>query len=110
MSFEETQPEFHAKLKWEVVDGADREKFIDEHFIQSPKDRGVRYKPFDANKLFLDRYFIAVIYKTDLRRRYFSEIIENHLNESQEILKTVKKELNEQRKANNVPLASKHQW
>ena len=62
---------------------------MDEHFIRSPKDGGVRYKPFDANKLFLDRYFIAVIYKTDLRREFFSMIMENHLNESQEISRTI---------------------
>jgi hypothetical protein len=89
------QPEFHASLKWEEVDRADREKFIDEHFIQSPKEGGVSYKPFDANKLFLDRYFIALIYKTDLRRRFFSMKMENHLNDSQELLKAVKMELNE---------------
>jgi len=94
--FEEIQPEFHASLKWEQVDAADRDKFIDEHFIQSPKDRvGVKYTPFDADKLFSDRYFIAVIYKTDLRREYFSMILENHLNDSQELLKAVKMELNE---------------
>ena len=93
--FEQTQPRFHVQLKWEDVDRSDIEKFMDEHFIQSAIDRGVRHKPFDVNKLFLDRYFIAVIYKTDLRRVFFSEIMENHLKKSQELLKTVKKELNE---------------
>ena len=88
---EETQPEFHAKLEWEDVDKADREKFIDEHFIHISTDTGPRYKPFDANKLFLERYFIAVIYKTDLRRVFFSMIMKKHLSESLELLNTVKK-------------------
>lgn len=93
--FEQTQPRFYVQLRWEDVDRSDIEKFMDEHGIQIPTDRGVRYKPFDANKLFLDRYFIAVMYKTDLRREFFSMIMENQLNKSQELLKKVKKELNE---------------
>ena len=34
--FEETQPRFHKNLSWGAVDVRDREKFIDENFIQSP--------------------------------------------------------------------------
>ena len=95
MFFEETQPEFHAELKWEDIDKANIEKFFDDHGIKSPIDGGVRYEPFDANKLFLDRYFIAIMYKTDMRRDFFSMIMKKHLNKSQELLNTVKKELNE---------------
>lgn len=97
--FEETQPIFHVELEWGDMDMADREKFIDEHFIRRPKYKDKRgrpiYKPFDANKLFLDRYFIGLIYKIDLQRRFFSFQMKDHLKESQKLLKNVKEELKE---------------
>ena len=97
--FEEIQPEFHVELEWSDIDMAEREKFIDENFIRRPKDKDKRsgpiYKPFDADKLFLDQYFIGLINKTDLQRRFFSFQMKDHLKESQKLLKIIKEELKE---------------
>ena len=97
--FEEIQPKFHIELEWSDIDMAEREKFIDENFIRRPKDKDKRsgpiYKPFDANKLLLDRYFIGLINKIDLQRRFFSFQMKDHLMESQKLLKSIKEELKE---------------
>lgn len=38
-------------LSWGVVDMADREKFIDENFVQLGNDKGITYEPFDLESL-----------------------------------------------------------
>ena len=93
--FEEIQPKFHASFEWGDIDRANREKYIDEHFIQIGKDKAVYYKPFDPNILMKDNYFAALIYKTDLQRNYFTMVMEDHLKESQRLLKIIKSELEE---------------
>jgi len=91
--FEENQLEFHDELKWGDIDAADREKFIDESFLQKPGNGGVKLEPFDVNELFSDRYFLALITKTDMQRGYFSWIMKDHLNESKYLLGLIRKEL-----------------
>ena len=97
--FEESQPKFHAELEWGDVDMPEREKFIDEHFIRKPKYKDQRgrpmYIPFSANDLFLDQYFIGLLYKTDIQRRFFSFLMEDHLKDSQKLLKMIIDELKE---------------
>ncbi len=93
--FEEIQPRFHVELSWGNVDSADREKYIDEHFIQSGRGKKNIYKPFDGNSLMEDNYFVALINKTDMQRSYFSEIMKDHLIQSQRLLKIIKEELKE---------------
>ena len=92
--FEETQPHLKTNLSWGAVDMADREKFIDENFIQRPNEKGITYKPFDLENLLNNHYFIALVYKTDAQRSWFSIIMERHLKESQRILEMIKIELN----------------
>ena len=97
--FEESQPDFLATLEWGNHGLDNRERFIDEHFIQRPKDKdkltGLIYNPFDGNNLLLNMSFNALIYKTDLQRRFFSFNMEDHLKDSQKLLKTIKEELKE---------------
>jgi hypothetical protein len=59
-----------------------------------PLKNAVKYKPFDVNDLYKNKYFIALIYKTDLQRSFFSMVIEEHLKESQRMLEIIKAELN----------------
>ena len=92
--FEDTQPHLQLNLSWGTIDIADREKFIDENFIQLPKENGITYKPFDLESLLNNHYFVALIYKTDAQRSWFSIIMERHLKESQRMLELVKLELN----------------
>ncbi len=92
--FEETQPHLIVNLSWGTVDMADREKFIDENFIQLSNDKGITYKPFDLESLFDNHYFIALVHKTDVQRSWFSIIMERHLKESQRMLEMIKTELN----------------
>jgi hypothetical protein len=92
--FEEIRPKFKANLSWGDIDSGDREKFIDENFMQFSTNTGVKYKPFDLSGLFKNKYFIALIYKTKVQRKWFSGITEEHLSESQRMLEIVKAELN----------------
>ena len=92
--FEETQPHLQTNLNWGSVDMADREKFIDENFIQLPYKKGITYKPFDLESLLNNHYFIALVYKTDAQRVWFAIIMERHLKESQRMLEMIKIELN----------------
>ena len=92
--FEETQPHLQSNLKWGTIDMADREKFIDENFIQMPNEQGITYKPFDLESLLNNHYFIALVLKTDTQRSWFSIIMERHLEESQRMIEMIKKELN----------------
>ena len=92
--FEETQPHLETNLSWGTIDIADREKFIDENFIQLPNDKGITYKPFDLERLLNNHYFIALVRKTDAQRSWFSKIMERHLQESQRMLEMIKIELN----------------
>lgn len=91
--FEENQPEFQDKLKWGDTDAADREKFIDESFLHRYGNGDVRYEPFDANELFLNRYFLALMTKTDMQRGYFSMIMKEHLNRNKKLIELIKNEL-----------------
>lgn len=72
----------------------DREKFIDENFIQIPNEKGITYKPFNLENLLNNNYFIALVGKTDAQRSWFSLILENHLKDSQRMIKMIKIELN----------------
>ena len=92
--FEDTQPHLQLNLSWGTIDIADREKFIDENFIQLPKENGITYKPFDLESLLNNHYFVALIYKTDAQRSWFSIVMENHLKESQRMIEMIKIELN----------------
>jgi len=92
--FEETQPHLKVNLSWGAVDKADREKFIDENFIQISNEQGITYKPFDLESLLNNNYFIALVHKTDVQRSWFSIIMERHLKESQRMLEHIKIELN----------------
>ena len=92
--FEDTQPHLQADLSWGTVDMVDREKFIDENFIQLPNEKGITYKPFDLESLLNNHYFIALVHKTDVQRSWFSIIMERHLKESQRMLEIIKIELN----------------
>ena len=92
--FEETQPHLKTNLSWGTVDMADRERFIDENFIQLPNEKGITYKPFDLESLLNNHYFIALVHKTDAQRSWFSIIMERHLKESQRMLEMIKIELN----------------
>ena len=92
--FEATQAKFQSNLSWGSVDKADREKFVDEHFIQSPEGNGVKYQPFDLNALYNNNYFKALVYKTDLQRGFFSRVMQEHLNETQRMIEVVNTELN----------------
>jgi len=95
--FEETQPHLKTNLSWGAVDMADREKFIDENFIQLPNKKGITYKPFDLESLLNNHYFIALVYKTDAQRAWFAIIMERHLKESQRMLEMIKIEINNKR-------------
>ena len=92
--FEETQPHLMSNLNWGTIDMADREKFIDENFIQIPNEKGITYKPFDLESLLNNNYFIALVRKTDTQRSWFSIIMENHLKDSQRMIEMIKIELN----------------
>jgi len=92
--FEETQPRFQSNLTWGAVDKSDREKFIDEHFIQIGRDNGLKYIPFDLNGLYANNYFIALIYKTDIQRQFFTSVMKEHVLESQQMLEIINAELN----------------
>jgi len=92
--FEETQPHLKADLEWGATDMADREKFIDENFIQVSNDKGITYKPFDLEGLLNNHYFIALVNKTDVQRSWFSKIMESHIRESQRMIEMIKTELN----------------
>jgi len=92
--FEETRPHLLANLSWGAVDSADREKFIDQNFVQLGNDKGITYKPFDLESLLNNHYFIALINKTDVQRSWFSIILESHLKDSQRMLEMIKIELN----------------
>ncbi|MGB5323576.1 DUF6090 family protein [Lutimonas sp.] len=92
--FEETQPHLLADLSWGTVDKVEREKFIDQNFIQLPNEKGLTYKPFDLESLLNNHYFIALVHKTDTQRLWFSKRMEGHLKESQRMLELVKLELN----------------
>jgi len=95
--FEEIQPRFHIELGWGDVDRADREKFIDEHFVQkaikNSKRTDVYYIPFEPEKILQDYYFIALIYKTEGQRKYFIDKINDHREENQRIYNLVIEEL-----------------
>ncbi len=93
--FEETQPRFHVELEWGDVDKADREKFIDEHFVQKiyKNDEDVFYIPFEPDKILQNYYFIALINKTEGQRMYFLDLITDHREENQRILHMVRQEL-----------------
>ncbi len=91
--FEETQPHLKVNLSWGTVDMADREKFIDENFIQLPNKRGITYQPFDLGSLLENHYFIALVHKTDAQRSWFAIIMEKHLQESLKILEMIRTEL-----------------
>jgi len=97
--FEEIQPRFHVELGWGDVDKTDREKFIDEHFVQraykSPtsKHESLYYLPFEPDKILQDHYFIALINKTEGQRRYFINLINKHREQNKRILDLVMKEL-----------------
>jgi len=92
--FEETQPHLKADLEWGATDMADREKFIDQNFIQVSNDKGITYKPFDLEGLLNNHYFIALVNKTDVQRSWFSKIMESHIRESQRMIEMIKTELN----------------
>ena len=92
--FEDTQPHLQADLNWGTVDKANREKFVDENFIQIPNERGITYKAFDLESLLKNQYFIALVHKTDVQRMWFSNIMERHLMESQRMLELINEELN----------------
>jgi len=94
--FEETQPKCHDNLNWGAVDMADREKFIDQNFIQVPNDKTLTYKPFDIENLFKQNYFVALVYKTDTQRGFFSKVMIEHLKETQRVLAIIKAEINTQ--------------
>jgi len=92
--FEDTQPHLQGDLNWGRVDRVDREKFVDENFIQIPNERGITYKAFDLESLLKNQYFIALVHKTDVQRIWFSNIMERHLTESQRMLELINEELN----------------
>jgi len=48
--FEDTQPHLLGDLSWGTIDIADREKFVDEHFIQLSNENGLTYKPFNLER------------------------------------------------------------
>ncbi len=91
--FEETQPKFQQNLSWGSVDKTDRENFIDEHFIQIGRENGLKYLPFDLNELYNNNYFIALIYKTDIQRQFFTTVMKEHVIESQQMLEIINAEL-----------------
>lgn len=91
--FEEIQPRFHIELGWGDVDKADREKFIDEHFVQKANKNDVFYMPFEPDKILQDYYFIALINKTEGQRKYFINLISDHREENQRVLHMVMEEL-----------------
>jgi hypothetical protein len=93
--FEERQPRFHIELEWGDVDKADREKFIDEHFVQKLKEgeNRVLYIPFEPDQILQDYYFIALINKTEGQRVYFIGLINDHREENQRMLRLVREEL-----------------
>lgn len=91
--FENVQPRFHIELKWGDVDKADREKFIDQHFVQKFIENKVSYIPFEPDQILKDYYFIALINKTDLQRNYFINLISDHREENQKVLQMVREEL-----------------
>lgn len=66
-----------------------------ENFLQKFQDRALKYKPFDPNELFLNKYFLALVNKTDIQRGYFSMIMKDHLNESKDLIMLIKSELKE---------------
>lgn len=92
--FEETQPKLQYNLSWGSIDLADREKLIDENFIQTPNEITLSYRLFDAKNLFKNNYFVALIYKTDTQRGFFSMVIAEHLKENERIMNMIKDELN----------------
>ena len=93
--FEERQPRFHVELEWGDVDKADREKFIDEHFVQkfNKDENEVFYIPFEPDQILQDYYFIALINKTQGQRDYFINLINDHREENQRMLHLVREEL-----------------
>ncbi len=95
--FEEIQPRFQVQLEWGDADRAEREKYIDEHFVQKNKsnDDNLYYIPFEPNQLMKDHYFIALINKTDIQREFFINMINKHREENQRILHLVKEVLYE---------------
>jgi hypothetical protein len=92
--FEDTQPHLLGDLSWGTIDIADREKFVDEHFIQLSNENGLTYKPFNLERLLNNDYFIALVHKTDVQRGWFTIILERHLKDTQEMIKKIKEELN----------------
>ncbi len=92
--FEDTQSHLLGDLSWGTIDIADREKFVDEHFIQLSNERGLTYKPFNLERLLNNDYFIALVHKTDVQRGWFTIILERHLKDTQEMIKKIKEELN----------------
>jgi hypothetical protein len=97
--FEEIQPRFHIELGWGDVDKVDREKFIDEHFVQKVyKDSNsnryqVNYIPFEPDKILKNHYFIALINKTEGQRKFFISKINDQKKENRRILNFVMEEL-----------------
>lgn len=92
--FEETLSHLKSDLSWGTIDMADRERFIDENFIQISNEKGITYKPFDLEILLNNNYFIALAHKTDVQRSWFSIILENHFKDSQRMIEMIKEELN----------------
>lgn len=91
--FEEIQPSLISSLSWGEIDLADRERFIDQHFLQDPLDEELVYQPFQPDEIFKSQYFKSLIYKTDNQRLYYAMRIEEHREVTLGFIKFIKEEL-----------------
>ncbi len=91
--FEEIQPSLISSLSWGEIDLADRERFIDEHFLQDPLDEELVYQPFQPDEIFKSQYFKSLIYKTDNQRLYYAMRIEEHREITLDLINGINVEL-----------------
>lgn len=89
--FEWRLPRMEGSFDW----GGDESQpeYIDHHFLPIRTDTKLLWKPYDFSVQMNDNYFKTLITKIKLQRIFYTEMIENPLHNSKEILKRIKQEL-----------------
>jgi len=92
--FEEAYPRMMSSFNWGQTDL--EEQYFDQNFL--PVSGGVRsliWKPFDFDVQMNDPYFLTIIHKIKIQRKFYAFKIQRPLRESQKVLRLIKNEFEE---------------
>jgi hypothetical protein len=91
--FEWRLPRMEGSFEWGGNES--QPEYMDHHFLPKLNDSKLLWKPYDFNVQINDNYFKTLITKIKIQRIFYTEMVENPLYNSKEILQRIKQELEE---------------